>query len=186
LFAASAVVVVALVPALVSGVAVWIPAVAAAVILIVVFVMRRRRAVRFSLIPWQLVLLAAGLFLVIEAAHFLGLGAALAMISGHGEDLLSVLRLAGVGAAGANLADNLPAFLAIAPAADTPARVVALLIGVNVGPLITPWASIATLLWHQRLVAMDVRISWTRYALLGLVVAPVTVVAATLVLVLVE
>jgi arsenical pump membrane protein len=185
LFAASAVVVVALVPALVSGVAVWIPAVVAAVSLIVVFAVRRRRALGFALVPWQLLLLAAGLFLVIEAAHFLGLGAALAMISGHGDGLLSLLRLAGAGAAGANIADNLPAFLAIAPAADTPARVVALLIGVNAGPLITPWASLATLLWHQRLVAMHVRISWARYALLGLVVAPLTVAAATLVLALV-
>jgi Na+/H+ antiporter NhaD/arsenite permease-like protein len=51
---------------------------------------------------------------------------------------------------------------------------------VNVGPLITPWASLATLLWHGRLTALDVRISWGRYALLGLIAAPVTVVVATI------
>jgi arsenical pump membrane protein len=59
-------------------------------------------------------------------------------------------------------------------------RLIALLIGVNVGPLITPWASLATLLWHERLKALDVEISWSRYTLLGLVAAPVTVVLATL------
>jgi arsenical pump membrane protein len=83
---------------------------------------------------------------------------------------------------GANLVDNLPAYLALEPAATSPDRLIALLIGVNLGPLVTPWASLATLLWHQRLTAMDVRISWTRYALLGLIVAPLTVVGATLAL----
>ncbi|HEY8281599.1 MAG TPA: arsenic transporter, partial [Leifsonia sp.] len=40
--------------------------------------------------------------------------------------------------------------------------------------------SLATLLWHQRLSALDVDIRWHRYILLGAVVAPVTVVLATL------
>ena len=50
----------------------------------------------------------------------------------------------------------------------------------NAGPLITPWASLATLLWHGRLEAMEVRVSWLRFAGLGLVAAPLTVAAATL------
>jgi arsenical pump membrane protein len=38
----------------------------------------------------------------------------------------------------------------------------ALLIGVNVGPLVTPWGSLATLLWAQRCRARGVRIApWT-------------------------
>jgi arsenical pump membrane protein len=59
-------------------------------------------------------------------------------------------------------------------------RRIALLIGVNVGSLVTPWASLATLLWHERLRALDVEISWGRYAILGLVAAPITVTLATL------
>jgi arsenical pump membrane protein len=43
-------------------------------------------------------------------------------------------------------------------------------------------ASLATLLWHQRLTRMGVEISWPRYPALGLVAAPLTVVAATLAL----
>jgi Na+/H+ antiporter NhaD/arsenite permease-like protein len=65
-------------------------------------------------------------------------------------------------------------------------RLIALLIGVNVGPLITPWASLATLLWHERLKALDVEISWRRYILLGLVAAPITVAAASVALSLVN
>jgi arsenical pump membrane protein len=41
---------------------------------------------------------------------------------------------------------------------------------------------LATLLWHERLKALGVEISWRRYSLLGLAVAPLTVAAATLAL----
>jgi len=175
LFIASGVVVVLLLPALVSGVAVWIPAVVGALVLGGFFLVRRRSVVRFDLIPWQLVLLASGLFLVVEAAHWLGLTDLLAALAGRGEDLPSLLRLAGSAAGSANLVDNLPAYLAFENVADSPVRIAAVLIGVNAGCLITPWASLATLLWHSRLKSLEVEISWPRYAALGLVVAPLTV-----------
>lgn len=182
LFRFCSVVVVLLLPALVSGLEVWIPATAAAVLLLTAFAIRRREVLRFSLLPWQLVVFAAGLFLAMEAAHTLGLGAVLGVVAGQGTDAAALLRLAGSGAVAANLVDNLPAYLALEPTAESPVRLLALLIGVNAGPLITPWASLATLLWHQRLSALGVEISWRRYALLGLVAAPLTVVAATLAL----
>lgn len=169
-------------PALVTGVAVWIPASAAALVLVGFFAVRRRSVLRFSLLPWQLVILASGLFLVIEAAHALGLTELLAALAGRGEDLPSLLRLAGSSALGANIADNLPAYLAFEPVAQSPVRIAALLIGVNAGCLITPWASLATLLWHSRLKALDVELSWGRYVALGLVAAPLTVVVAVLAL----
>jgi arsenical pump membrane protein len=180
LLVASAVTVALLVPLLVSGLPVWIPALAAALVLGGFFVARRRAALRFGLLPWQLVLLASGLFLVVQAAHSVGLGALLATVSGTGHDPLSLLQLSATGALGANAIDNLPAYLALEPVAADPVRLAALLIGVNAGPLITPWASLATLLWHQRLTALDVEISWRRYVLLGLIAAPLTVVAATM------
>ena len=180
LLIASGVVVALLIPSLVSGLEVWIPTVAAALILGGFFLVRRRSVVRFGLLPWQLVLLASGLFLVVEAAHSLGLGILLATVSGTGHDPLSLLRLAGVATLGANAIDNLPAYLALEPVAGDPVRLVALLIGVNVGSLVTPWASLATLLWHERLKALDVEISWGRYALLGVIAAPITVALATL------
>lgn len=180
LLVASGATVVVLIPLLVSGIAVWIPSCAAALVLVMFFAVRRRSVLRFGILPWQLVLLASGLFLVVEAAHSLGLGTVLAAVSGTGSDPLSLLRLAGVGTLGANAINNLPAYLALEPVAGDPTRLIALLIGVNVGPLITPWASLATLLWHERLTALDVQISWKRYSLLGLIAAPLTVIAATL------
>jgi len=68
------------------------------------------------------------------------------------------------------------------PVTGSPIRLMALLVAVNAGPLILPWASLATLLWHGRLTAMGVQISWGRFALLGLIAAPLTVAAATLAL----
>lgn len=182
LFRWSAGVVAALVPLLVSGLPVWIPAVAAALVLGAVFLVRRRGVLRVGLLPWQLILLASGLFLFIEALHAVGLGTVLAAVSGEGESPLALLRLAVTGMVGANAIDNLPAYLALEPSAESPLRLAALLIGVNAGPLITPWASLATLLWHQRLTSMGVEIRWGRYMLLGVVVAPLTVVLSTLAL----
>lgn len=182
LLAASATVVVLLLPALVSGVEVWIPATVAAVVLTGLFAVRRRSVLRIRLVPWELVLLASGLFLVIEAGHALGLTGLLASVAGTGESTVALLQLSGVGTLGANLVNNLPAYLALEPVAESPLRLAALLIGVNAGALLTPWASLATLLWHARLEALDVTISWTRYALLGLLVVPPTVVTAVLLL----
>jgi arsenical pump membrane protein len=184
LLVGSAVVVGLLVPALVSGVEVWIPAVAAALALAVLMAVRRPRALRLGLLPWQLVVFASGLFVVMEAAQSLGLTAVMAAVSGQGEDAAALFRLAGVATLSANAVDNLPAYLALEPVAGSPERLVSVLVGVNAGPLVTPWASLATLLWHQRLVSMDVRISWSRYMLLGLVVAPLTVGLAMLAFVL--
>lgn len=175
-------VVLLLLPALVSGLEVWIPASVAALALVLLFAVRRRRVLRLSLLPWQLVVFASGLFVAMEAAHELGLGTALAVVAGDGSGVGELLRLAGSGAVAANLVDNLPAYLALEPVAANPVRLVALLIGVNAGPLITPWASLATLLWHQRLTALGVRISWRQYALLGLVAVVPTVGGAVLAL----
>ncbi len=184
LLVGSAVVVGLLVPALVSGVEVWIPALAAAVVLAILTAVRRPRVLRLGLLPWQLVVFASGLFIVMEAAQSLGLTAVMAAISGQGQDAAALFRLAGVATLSANAVDNLPAYLALEPVAGSPERLVAILVGVNAGPLITPWDSLATLLWHERLVSMGVHIKWSRYMLLGLVVAPLTVGLAMLAFVL--
>jgi arsenical pump membrane protein len=168
-----------LLPLLVTGIPVWLPASAAALLLAAVFAIRRRSALRFALLPWQLVLFASGLFLVVEAGHSVGLTALISHAAGSGRDLGSLLRLSLSGMVAANAVDNLPAYLALEPVAGSPERLAALLVGVNAGPLITPWASLATLLWHSRLRALDVELRWSRYILLGALVAPLAVTAAT-------
>lgn len=174
------IVVAALLPLLVSGVPPWIPATGAAVVLAVVFAVRSRRTLRPSLVPWQLVVFAAGLFLAVGALEALGSQRVLEAIVGTGSSLPALLQVAGAGLVGANAINNLPAYLALESVAGAPERLGALLVGVNAGPLITPWASLATLLWHQRLHAVGVDVPWRRYVLLGVVAAPVTVVLAVL------
>lgn len=60
---------------------------------------------------------------------------------------------------------------------------VALLVGVDAGPLVAPWASLATLLWASRCRSAGVTVSWGAFALRGVVVVPFLLVAATLALV---
>jgi arsenical pump membrane protein len=163
----------------------WIPAVVAAVVLVALFAWRFPRALRPALVPWQLVVFASGLFLAVGVLESVGARALLDTLSGSGDDPAALLRMAGVGMLGANAINNLPAYLALEGAADTPQRLAALLIGVNAGPLIAPWASLATILWHSRLEAVGVKVAWGRFALLGLLAAPLVVILAVLPLALV-
>lgn len=185
LFAVAAVATGLLVPALISGVEVWIPAAAAALVLVVATAIRRPRVLRLGLVPWGTLLFAGGLFAVVETAHSLGLADLLGAVVGQGESLPDLLRLAGGSAVAANVANNLPAYLALEPVAGSPLRLVAVLVGVNIGCLVTPWASLATLLWHSRLSSMGVEVSWGRFMLAGLGIAvvavPLAVVATVLV-----
>lgn len=173
----------ALLPALVSGVPVWIPATLAAAVLVVAFRVRRPRVLRLGIVPWSVLLFCGGLFLVMETAQQVGLPALLTLVAGTGTGPADLARLAGTGLIGANLVNNLPAYLALEPVAGSTPRLLAVLIGVNVGPLITPWASLATLLWHNRLTRMNVIITWRGYALFGLVLAPAGVVLSVLALI---
>jgi arsenical pump membrane protein len=177
LLASSALLLAVLLPALVSGVPPWIPSSAAAVVLAAVFALRRPRALKPSLVPWSLLLFASGLFLVMETVRVQGAALLLGELAGQGQGPAELLRLAATGALASNLLNNLPAYLLAEPLAGTPQRMAALLIGVNAGSLLTPWASLATLLWHDRLVRMNILITWKGYVLFGLIVAPLTVLA---------
>lgn len=165
-------------PLLVSGIPPWMPALGAAVVLTVVFAGRSPGTLRVALLPWPLVVFASGLFLAVGVLEAWGLPAVLSAAAGSGETLPELWRLAGIGALAANAVNNLPAYLALEPVADSPVRLAALLIGVGAGPLVTPWASLATLLWHERLRAVGVEVPWGRYVLAGLVAAPLIVAAA--------
>ncbi len=176
----AAIVLVAMLPLLVAGIPPWMPALGAAVVLTVVFAWRSPAALHLRLIPWQLLVFAAGLFLAVGALEALGSTAVLAAATGTGEDLLSLWQLAGIGMLTANAINNLPAYLALEPVADSPVRLAALLIGVGAGPLITPWASLATLLWHERLHSLGVDVRWRQYVLWGLVASPLVVGLAVL------
>jgi Na+/H+ antiporter NhaD/arsenite permease-like protein len=174
------VVLVLLVAFLLSGVAVWVPACGAALALLLAFAVLRPSELGVRLLPWPTVVLVCGLFLSVAALDALGLRALLERLVPHGAGLPALLAIATLGGATANLTDNLPAYLAVEPVAHGVLPTVVLLIGVNAGPLITPWASLATLLWHERLQRLGVGIRWSRYLAYGCLLAPVTVAAAVL------
>lgn len=100
----------------------------------------------------------------------------LASLTGVGTSQSALFRVGAVGAVLANAVNNLPAYLALESASsDSPIRLIALLIGVNVGPLVTVWASLATLLWRQGCRSQKLTISSAHLAREGLLCA----VAAT-------
>lgn len=174
------VVTLALLPLLVVGLEPWMPAVAAAVVLVVAFALRAPKSLGIRLVPWSLLVFAGGLFLAVGALEALGIGRVTSVLAGTGEDLGSLWQLAGVGALVANGINNLPAYLALESVAGSPVRLAALLIGVNAGPIVTPWASLATLLWHDRLVAAGVEVRWSRFIVLGAVIAPLILLLGVL------
>lgn len=146
---------------------------AAAVLAAVVW--RRDRPLLSRLaIPWRIALGTGVLFFAVDLALRHGLEAALERLVGGGTGPADLARLAGFGALAANAVNNLPAYLALESVADAaPERLMALLVGVNVGPLVTPWASLATLLWAQRCRVADVQISARTLAVEGLLCAVV-------------
>ena len=186
LFWAASGVLIVLLPLLALVTEVWVPATVAALVLVGLFAFRRRHVLRASLVPWRAIALAVALFALVETAHAQGLLGFLDALASRGEGPWQLLGLAAAGAVTANGVNNLPAYLILEPSALTPVALMAVLIGVNLGPLVTPWASLATLLWHHRVVSLGVRIRWGSLMLWGLAVAVPTVVAAALVLALVS
>lgn len=163
-----------LVPALLLGIPVATAASASALLLVLAFVLRRRAELRWSLVPWRLVMMVEGLFLVVSALGPHGLDVALRDAAGHGG-----LRTAAAAAIGANLVNNLPAYLALERV--VPSRgLLDVLIGVNVGPLVLPWGSLATLLWIERCRARGLEVRMRQFALAGLAFVPVLLVTTVL------
>ncbi|MFJ6698612.1 SLC13 family permease [Streptomyces sp. NPDC091272] len=169
---------------LVADVPLWAASGTAALVVVVAFAVRRREELRWSLVPWRLLVLVPGMFLVVESANSNGLHTLLASALGSGEGLPALLRTAGVGAGVSNVLNNLPAYLTgeAAVPEGNPRQLLALLIGVNVGPLVTPWASLATLLWFERCRRYGTPVGLGRFLGTGLVLAVTATVAATLAL----
>ncbi|NHN57352.1 arsenic transporter [Calidifontibacter sp. DB0510] len=177
LLVVAAVVCAALAPCFVAGITPAIPATVAAVILIAVVWARDRRLLRRIEVPWQMVLGAAALFIVVDYLGPHGLtGLARAML-GSGDEW----RTAAVSALCANVINNLPAYLALEPAASTHA-LASVLVGVNAGSIVTPWGSLATLLWLGRCRRAGVPFSPLRYAGLSAGLAVLLLLAVPLTL----
>jgi arsenical pump membrane protein len=96
-----------------------------------------------------------------------------------GTGLLALLGVAFVAAVLANLANNLPSTLALLPlVSGSPLAVLAVLVGVNIGPNATYPGSLATLLWRRSLAPPDKPRALEFHAL-GLLSTPIIVAAVT-------
>ncbi len=136
-----------------------------------------------ELLPWRLLTTTVGLFLLVQTALHAGLDELLTRTAGSGTSLSDLLQLAFTAAGAANLVNNLPAYLALEPAAEaSPVRLAALLVGTNAGPLILPWGSLATLLWADRCRARGVHIPAVELIVLGARSVPVVLTAGILTL----
>jgi len=165
-------------PAFVTGAVPAIPSAAAAGVLLVAVVVRDRSLLRRISVPWLMVLGVSVLFIVVDIALNHGLREVLASLVGSGTDAGALFRLGTVGAVSANVVNNLPAYLALeAVSSDAPVRLMALLVGVNAGPLVTLWGSLATLLWRQRCRTQDLQVGVGYLAREGLLCAVVSVAA---------
>jgi arsenical pump membrane protein len=154
-------------------------ALGAALVAVLAFVVLDRRRLTISLVPWQLLILVTGMFLVVPTLSRYGLAQLMTALFGTDPGPVGAVRAAATGATLSNLLNNLPAYTAgeaVVPAGRRDV-LLALLIGTNVGPIVTPWASLATLLCLEACRRHGLRIPLGGFMLTGLGLALVGVLA---------
>lgn len=182
---ASLVVLVLLLPLLASPVPFWLSSTVAAGALIALF--RRhpvhRRSLTSALVPWSSLGLITVLSTVAASIHSTGAAALVrdafqtaTPAPGFGSSFMELMSVSAAGGILSNMVNNIPAYLALEPAAGTAASLMSLLVGVNAGPVITPWASLATVLWADQLRRTAIPVPWRTFIYVGLVLAPLAVV----------
>ena len=141
---------------------------------------RLRDLVVAANLPFGLFVLGLAVLVLVLQVH--GLESLLARLLPDGDGLLALLAVAGISALLANLVNNLPATLALVPAAAAGGvpTVLAVLLGVNIGPNLTYAGSLANLLW-RRVLGADAP-GAVRFTLVGLATVPLTLAAATVAL----
>jgi arsenical pump membrane protein len=142
------------------------------------FLCRDRAAFGWRMIPLRLLAFVTGLFLVVETIDRYGLGRLLGNLLGSDTGAEGVARSGALGAILSNMVNNLPAYVAGEAVVTNSDQLLGLLIATNVSPLVTPWASLATILWYERCRSAGIRIAWGRFAATGAVTAAVTLIAA--------
>jgi arsenical pump membrane protein len=105
--------------------------------------------VRAANVPFLVFVLALGV--LVSVVLQLGLGRWISQLLPHDTSLPALLAVAAVAAVLSNVINNLPAVLVLLPlvAAAGPVAVLAVLIGVNVGPNLTYPGSLSNLLWRK-------------------------------------
>jgi arsenical pump membrane protein len=168
------------------GVAPFWAAGAAAVVLttrgLVAGRLRAAEVVRQAHPSFALFVLCLGI--VVAALNRAWLGSALANLLPHSANLAGLLVLAALGAFLANLVNNLPATLILAPlvAPLGVVAVLALLVGINVGSSMTWTGSLANLLWRRSVLRSGGEVDAGDLHGTGLVLSPAAIVLGVVVL----
>lgn len=160
------------------GVPLVVSSLVCAGVLAVAFLIRDRSAFAWRMVPLRLLAFVTGLFLVVQTIDRYGLGRVLATAVGTDAGVEGVARAAALGAVLSNAINNLPAYVAGEAVVTNSHQLLGLLIATNVSPLITPWASLAIIIWYERCRSAGVRVAWGRFVVTGAVTAAVTLVAA--------
>jgi arsenical pump membrane protein len=143
--------------------------------------------------PWQLIGASSPLFclfvlalgVVVEGVTTHGLGAVLGAVIPPSPTLLGLLTVAALAAALSNLVNNLPAtlvLLRVLGETPNPGLVLAVLLGVNIGPNLTYVGSLATLLWRRVLAGRDAAPALREFLRLGALTVPLCLVLSTVAL----
>ncbi len=137
------------------------------------------RIVAAADVPFLAFVLCLGV--VVDAVMLHGLDTAMRDVLPTGDTLPALLGIAAVAAVLSNVVNNLPAVLVMLPlvAASGPAAVLAVLVGVNVGPNLTYVGSLANLLWRS-VVRREMRVGFVEFTRIGLCTVPLTLLAAVL------
>ncbi len=142
--------------------------------------------VRAAGLPFLLFVL--GLGIVVRSVVDNGLGTAIARVIPGGSGLPALLAIAAAAAVLANVVNNLPAVLVLLPVVTGHSPVggagplLAVLIGVNIGPNLSYAGSLATLLWRRLLAERDHDTNLGEFTRLGLLTVPAGLVLATVAL----
>ncbi len=169
-----------------AGVAPAWAALAGAAVLAVRGLIRRRSTpveiVRAANVPFLIFVLALGV--VVQAVMRNGMSERMGAVLPSGVGLAALLGYAALAAVLANVVNNLPATLVLVPlvASTGPAAVLAVLIGVNIGPNLTYVGSLSNLLWRSVLRRYDISASVGEYTRLGLCTVPTALVTSVLAL----
>ncbi|WP_326574127.1 SLC13 family permease [Streptomyces sp. NBC_00481] len=164
---------------------VW-AALAGAVVLSVRALVRRTTSpgalFRSVSLPFLAFVLALGV--VVRAVVDNGLANALGRVMPSGTGLLALLGVAALAALLSNVINNLPAVLVLIPAAAPlgTGAVLAVLLGVNIGPNLTYAGSLATLLWRRIVHQHDHDVDLGEFTRLGLLTVPAALVSSVVAL----
>ncbi|MGH2461895.1 MAG: ArsB/NhaD family transporter [Chloroflexota bacterium] len=170
----------------------YLPALVGALILTPIAVLRRDVAPRRLLkgVAWSLPFFVIGMYTVIVAADRAGLRGLWSglLASSREADLGSLLSIAFGSGVGANLFNNIPMSLVVItgltamPGSAALPLSFASLIGTNVGPNVTVFGSLATILVLNAARRYDISISPVQYFRIGALTTPLMVLAATVAL----